>query len=74
MALSSLSEEALVAELQLSLRWSQDVTAPLTARASQLSKMAKDFTAVEEANTHLELEVKGLKEAAEKDKASFATL
>lgn len=46
----------------------------LTAHTSWLSKKEKDFTTVEEANTHLELEVKRLKQIAEKDKAALVTL
>lgn len=72
-ALSSLSEEALVAELQTSLRKSQDVAVVLASRALRLSELTKEFAVAKEANSQLELEIKRLKEAASSDKEALAT-
>lgn len=73
-ALPDLSEGVLVAELQLCLQRGQEAIDVLAARGSCLSKLAKDFVAVEKANMHLHYQVKCLKDATLEDKAIVQTL
>lgn len=71
--LSDLLDGALVAELQLCLRQGHETTDVLATCGSHLAKLAKDLLAVEEANTHLQYEVKCLKDVALEDKAAAKT-
>lgn len=71
-ALSGLSNESLVAELQSVLHKVQDVVAVLSGRASQRSKTAKELADAKEANAQLEMEEARLKEAAARDKKALA--
>lgn len=73
MTLFSLLDKSLVAELQAALRKTQDIVTVLSGRAPRLSKMTREFVAAKEANTHVELHVRQLKEADAGNKEALAT-
>lgn len=62
MALSGLSDDSFIVELQSILCKGQDVIIVLSGRVSQQSKRAKELAATKEANDQLEMEVAQLKE------------